>query len=399
MASALPAGPSQAKSQATGGANDGGNASNSNDELRQFHRTAAGISKDIAGTSAMLQELAQLVRQKSLFVDDTQHINSLVMRIKSNVESLNGRLDEAGTVISRQKRKLGKNSQLGQEASNVVGQLKEEFGEAAAGFKKVLQQRTDVMKETTDMKRQVYGGGGDNDDDPGDVPILNLENKPPVYQSSLTSHNNYSTPTAGGGLGGGLGGGMSGGNAFPTLDLTSGMSAGESSSSSSQLPRPHGASGYNGGGSAGGSGVRLRHSSSEPISSYSGSYSSYNNPGNTPLTPMDIQRMETEGGQQQQMQLIPDQDYLRERADAMSQVETNIVELGTIFNKLAVMVSEHSDLVNRVEDNVDDANANISLSLNTLTDTLQNLTSGRALFFKLLAVLTAFIIFFVIFLA
>lgn len=238
LAQTLPPGPSQSKSQSTGSANDGGSKGSSGDELRQFHKTAAGISKDIAGTSAMLSELAQLVRQKSLFVDDTQHINSLVMRIKSNVESLNGRLDDAGAVIAQQKRKLGKNSQVGQEASNLVGQLKEEFGEAAAGFKAVLQQRTDVMKETTDMKKQVYGGDN-NDDDPGDVPILNLENKPPVYQSASS----FSTPMAGGGLGGGgmgmgMGPPLSMGSGFPTLDLTSGMSAGESSSSTSQLPRP-----------------------------------------------------------------------------------------------------------------------------------------------------------------
>ena len=243
LAQALPPGPSQPKSQSTGGgSNDGGNNNRSknggggNDELRQFHKTAAGISKDIAGTSAMLSELAQLVRQKSLFVDDTQHINSLVMRIKSNVESLNGRLDDAGAVIAQQKRKLGKNSQVGQEASNLVGQLKEEFGEAAAGFKAVLQQRTDVMKETTDRKKQVYGGGDHSnyDDDPGDVPILNLENKPPVYQSASS----FSTPLAGG-AGAGMGGPpLSLGSGFPTLDLTSGMSAGESTSSASQLPRP-----------------------------------------------------------------------------------------------------------------------------------------------------------------
>ena len=109
--------------------------------------------------------------------------------------------------------------------------------------------------------------------------------------------------------------------------------------------------------------------------------------------------METENGQQQQMQLIPDQDYLRERADAMSQVDSNIVELGTIFNRLAVMVSEHKELVQRVEDNVDDANSNITLSLNTLTDTLHNLQTNRALFFKILSVLVIFIIGFVVFLA
>jgi syntaxin 5 len=109
--------------------------------------------------------------------------------------------------------------------------------------------------------------------------------------------------------------------------------------------------------------------------------------------------METENGQQQMMQLIPDQDYLRERADAMSQVETQMVELGSIFNKLAVMVSEHREMVQRVEDNVDDANSNISLSLNTLTDTLHNLQTNRALFFKILSVLVLFIILFVVFLA
>ncbi|CAB9518504.1 Syntaxin-5 [Seminavis robusta] len=383
----------QARSQSS--ASDGTNKANSNVELRQFHKTAADISRDIAATSAMLSELAQLVRKKSLFLDDTQHINSLVMRIKSNVESLNGRLDEAGAVIAQQKRKLGKNSQAGQEALNVVGQLKEEFGEAAAGFKKVLQQRTDTMKETTDMKRQVYGA--DNDDDPGDVPVLNLENKPPVYSHSL------STPLAGAGMNNSnnnLQAPMSFNN-FPTLDLTSGMSAGESSSSASQLPRPHGASAYDTGAyGVPGSGMRLRHSNSDPMPpAYSGSYSTYNNAGNTPLTPLDIQRMETESGQQQQMQLIPDQDYLRERADAMSQVETQMVELGTIFNKLAVMVSEHRDMVQKVEDDVDDANTNINLSLNTLTDTLHSLQTNRALFFKILAVLVVFIIGFVIFLA
>jgi syntaxin 5 len=109
--------------------------------------------------------------------------------------------------------------------------------------------------------------------------------------------------------------------------------------------------------------------------------------------------METENGQQQMLQLIPDQDYLRERADAMSQVETQMVELGSIFNKLAVMVSEHREMVQRVEDNVDDANSNISLSLNTLTDTLHNLQTNRALFFKILSVLVIFIILFVVFLA
>ncbi len=143
-------------------------------------------------------------------------------------------------------------------------------------------------------------------------------------------------------------------------------------------------------------GVRLRKADSLPV--YSGSASSYHG-STTPLTPWDIQRMEQESGQHQMMQLIPDQDYLRERADAMSTVESNIVELGTIFNKLAVMVSEHREMVQRVEDNVEDANANINLSLNALVDTLTSLRTNRVLFLKVSAILILFIIAFIIFFA
>lgn len=115
------------------------------------------------------------------------------------------------------------------------------------------------------------------------------------------------------------------------------------------------------------------------------------------MTPMEIQRLESESGLM--TQLIPDQDYLRQRADAMSQVESNIVELGTIFNKLAVMVNEHRDMVQRVEDNVEDANTSLNLSLATLTDTLQNLQTNRALAAKVLGIVVLFIIMFIIFFA
>lgn len=173
-------------------------------ELRNFHQTAGGISKDIAATSHMLQELTQVVKSNSLFSDDAQQVNALVVRIKQNIENLNGRLDQANTSIQYQKRRLGRNSQAGQEATNLVGQLKEQFVQATSGFKKVLQERTDNMKDASDQKTQVYGG---------QVDFVSLDNKPTVYGDSKLK------------VGGGI----------PALDLTSGMSAGEPSSS---LPRP-----------------------------------------------------------------------------------------------------------------------------------------------------------------
>lgn len=200
------------------------NNANSIAQLKDFHNTAGGISRDIASTSSMLAELTQLVRQKSLFQDDSQQTNELVIRIKSAIENLNGRLDGAGKTIAQQKRTMGKNSQPAQAASNVVGQLLEEFGQAAAGFKTILQQRTDVMKETTDRKKDIYGTStGANDVE--DIPILNLENRPPVYGMSQDNYDD------------GNNGGMMGSGGFPTLDLTSSMmAAGEPTGS--QLPRP-----------------------------------------------------------------------------------------------------------------------------------------------------------------
>jgi len=326
-------------------------------ELRNFHTTASTISKDIAATSHMLAELTKLVKStSSLFAEtDSQHVNALVVRIKQSIENLNGRLEDANSSLQYQKRRV--NSQAGQEASNLVVQLKEEFVEATAGFKKVLQERTDNMKGASDQKAQVYGG---------EVDFVSLDNKPAVYGESKLS----SSP------------------GFLTLDLTSGMSAGEPTGSS--LPRPHGVLGeidsaFNT------PGVRMRRSYNSDTPNLTDSHL-----GN-PLTPLDIQRMEQETGQQ--MQLIPDQNYLLERADAMSTVESNIVELGTIFNKLAVMVSEHREMVERVEDNVEETNMNLNMSMNVLTDTLTNLKSNRALVTKLFGVLVGFIITFIIFFA
>lgn len=339
-------------------------------ELRTFHQQAGGISHDIASTSALLGELAHAVRHKSLFHDDSADVNALVVRIKVAIENLNARLETADKTIQQQKRILGKNSQAGEEAANLVSGLKSEFAEAASDFKKVLQQRTDNLKETEDMQRLVYS-------DMDDIPDMSRMTEPPLV------------------FGGNNGGG------FPALDLTSGlMAAGEPTSSA--LPRPHGIAGISDGGSNSMISPRSyqqQQQQQQQRPTYSGQYSNYSSGNSAPLTPLDIQRMEQEQGDTQMLQLIPDQEYLQTRADAMSTVESNIVELGTIFNKLASLVHEHREMVQRVEDNVEDANVNIFQSMNVLTDTLTNLRSNRALAMRLFSILVVFIIFFIVFFA
>mmetsp|Transcript_16794 Transcript_16794/g.20516 ORF Transcript_16794/g.20516 Transcript_16794/m.20516 type:complete len:478 (-) Transcript_16794:205-1638(-) len=408
------------------------NPNDPNNELRHFHQTASAISRDIYSTSTLLNELTTLIqtRSASLFVDETSKVNELVLRIKSNIEVLNSKLDAANEVIHRHKRRLGKNSQAGMEVSNLVSQLQEEFVTTTKGFKDVLRVRSDRMKEKQDRRVGLLGdnnavNGGANTNGANEEVQSLLGNKPKVYggdqgggfgnynNNGATNSMMLNNPSIGdtaGGMGG-LGTYMDG----PRLDLTSAMLSQQQNASGGnkndnmpvgestmQLPRPYGIDVSN-------NGIRNRYNNNNSISSdvptYSGSMSSMNNQqqqsaSSLPVyTPMDIQRMEEQTGQSQMMQLIPDQTYLRERADAMEAVETNIVELGTIFNKLAVMVNEHSELVTRVEDNVNDASDNITLSLNTLTDTLDNLRSNRALAMKVMGVLVAFIIFFIIFFA
>jgi ABC-type transporter Mla subunit MlaD len=182
----------------------GGGRDNLNAELRRFHETASGISKDIAATSFLLAELTQLVKSSSaLFSDDSQQVNSLVVRIKQSVENLNGRIDKADAFVQQHKRPLG--TQAGQEASNLLIELKESFAQTTNSFKKVLEKRTDVMREASDQKKQIYGRVIDQ---------VSLDNKPIVYGSSQP----YSYQNV------------------PTLDLTEAMNDGYPSGFN--LPRP-----------------------------------------------------------------------------------------------------------------------------------------------------------------
>ena len=236
-------------------------------ELRTFRVAASEISKDVSTTSSLLAELSRLVKTGAggtrMFADESanERADALVLRIKSNIEALHSRLEEASVTLDRSKRRLGKNSQAGMEASNLVGQLKEDFVKTTSGFKAVLEERSDGMKDTNDRKRRVIGGIG-NDMDGGTavgeeerVDLMTLMNKPAVYGGSSAMEQRASSfggeGMGGLGMGGGLGGGGRNNNAGGMLDLTSGMMAmaqrhqdemgggglpaGESSS---QLPRP-----------------------------------------------------------------------------------------------------------------------------------------------------------------
>ncbi|CAG5115166.1 unnamed protein product [Candidula unifasciata] len=106
------------------------------------------------------------------------------------------------------------------------------------------------------------------------------------------------------------------------------------------------------------------------------------------------------GQVQNQMQIIDEQDaYIQSRAETMQNIETTIVELGTIFQQLAHMVKEQEEIVGRIDTNVEEASENIEAAHTEILKYFQSVTSNRWLMIKIFGVLMVFFIIFVIFMA
>eukprot|EP00731_Ephydatia_muelleri_P027738 Em0019g611a len=103
---------------------------------------------------------------------------------------------------------------------------------------------------------------------------------------------------------------------------------------------------------------------------------------------------------QSQLQLIDQQDgYIQERADAMQNIHSTIVELGTIFRQLAEMVKEQEEQVMRIDANVSETEINVESAHTELLKYFKGVTSNRWLMIKIFLVVMVFFVIFVIFLA
>lgn len=100
-----------------------------------------------------------------------------------------------------------------------------------------------------------------------------------------------------------------------------------------------------------------------------------------------------------QMQLLEEQDaYIQERADAMENIHSTIVELGTIFRQLAEMVKEQEEQVIRIDANVDETQTNVEAAHTELLKYFKGITSNRWLMIKIFLVVIVFFIIFIVFL-
>lgn len=105
-----------------------------------------------------------------------------------------------------------------------------------------------------------------------------------------------------------------------------------------------------------------------------------------------------QASQQQQLTLAQPQDmYLSSRAEALRNVETTIVQLGTIFNQLSEMVAEQGELAIRIDENVEDTLGNVTSAQAQLLKYFHSISSNRWLLMKVFAVLMIFLVLFVVF--
>ena len=91
--------------------------------------------------------------------------------------------------------------------------------------------------------------------------------------------------------------------------------------------------------------------------------------------------------------------YISERARAMQGVESTIAELADVFKQLAHLVHEQGEQIQRIDTNVAEADMHVEAAHTELVKALQTVSSNRWLMLKIFAVLIAFFIFFVVFLA
>lgn len=91
------------------------------------------------------------------------------------------------------------------------------------------------------------------------------------------------------------------------------------------------------------------------------------------------------------------EQYLQQRSQSIRAVERTIEELKGIMSQVARLTHEQDHLITRIDENIMDAEVHIDGAYKQLVEYLSKVSSQRWLFLKIFAVLTVFIILFVVF--
>jgi len=277
-----------------------------------------------------------MVRRQGLFDDSSNEIDGMIFEVKQKLTELNSKCDSAQTFVDSKKSSFGKQNQTANHNGTVVNQLKTDLLVATKDFKTILELRSNKMKEQSKRKVELTGNASLS-------PIKHLavtqeqqKNKKLSFGKNLM--NPYANPT----------------------DSKRGIADRHGADIEAQ----------------GGGGDDNRRGG------FSSSSSSH-------------------GNEMQQLLVVPpsaELQYYESREKAVSEVEQTIGELGTIFQRLAGMIAQQQELVERIDEDVESALTNANNTRDYLTDVYNSVSSNRGMYMKLGAIFLFFLILFTVFL-
>jgi len=98
----------------------------------------------------------------------------------------------------------------------------------------------------------------------------------------------------------------------------------------------------------------------------------------------------------QTLALLQNDEHLAAREIEMSELESTVTEVQSIFIEMAKLIASQGEMVERIDDNVDDAERSVEKGHGELVKALANVTSNKWLMMKIFGLLLGFFILFVV---
>lgn len=385
----------------------GANSGNSNSSSSALYRASRSISEDIRSSQRRIIRLGKLAHRRGLFDDPQKEVLELTQRAKLDLSTIDG------AIVSLQREIIaqfggGVNSSSSSTATSLLSQhwsivieiLRSLSIKLARDLQTALKARSESIRDQAFRRRDFVhskwtpaasalpldsplfasstsnSSGGDNTMSQRHVPIASTALSSSSSPSSAT--NNLpptSTPPRS----------QSHTNTTALRRRPQGNGASSSSSSSSlSLPYPSSSNLTSGPG---------RPSAPIPNTFSSSSSSSYQPSTSTTAAAFsgrfNVPMGSTSLRSAQQLSLT---HGAISREDDMREVESTIVELGTVFTQVAGLVAEQGELIERIDADMDTASANVEAGYSELGKYFESVKKNRGLIIRLLLV-TAFVVF------
>lgn len=291
----------------------------------EFARNAAGIGRGITATMAKLQRLAELAKRKTLFDDRPVEISELTYVIKQDLASLNQQIAglQALTLAQHPKSGRSKADQEGEHNDNVCVRNQKKDGGIMANPVQVVVMLQGKLADVGANFKEVL-----------EVRTKNIQasrSRTENFVSSVSSKSQSALDPQ---------------RSDSPLYNTSGR----------RTPQPGGQSDL----------LTLEPSNPSPLG--------------RPSMQSDQQLLVMEEAQSSN-------SYIQARGEAIDAIERTIGELGGIFGQLAQMVSEQSEMLQRIDANTEDVVDNVQGAQRELMKYWTRVSSNRWLIAKMFGVL------------